>query len=239
MSQETVGLTNRRLKTPRAAAIAGIAFSVLSGVSIVLIRLSIPTSMLYQDAPLEDQAGRVALALSILPYAGIAFLWFIGVIRDRIGQFEDRFFSTVFFGSGLLYLAMTFAAAAIAAGMMITSARDPGASSTSTAYILNRAVIYQFTNVYGIRMAGIFMTSLGTIWLHTKIMPRLFVLVTYGLSIVLLLSPSLNLWLTLIFPGWVFVLSVYLLILNFRTTATQEIDAMTSEPRSGVHGTPQ
>jgi hypothetical protein len=75
--------------------------------------------------------------------------------------------------------------------------------------------------------------------LHTKIMPRLFVLVTYGLSIVLLLSPSLNLWLTLIFPGWVFVLSVYLLILNFRTTATQEIDAMTSEPEPGAQSTPR
>lgn len=221
MSQETMDLTNRRLRTPRAAAVAGIAFSVLSGISIVLIRLSIPTSLLYQDAPLEDQAGRVALALRILPYAGIAFLWFIGVIRDVLGQFEDRFFSTVFFGSGLLYVAMTFAAAAIAGGMIITSARDPGVPSNSTAYILNRAVMYQLTNVYGIRMAGIFMTSLGTIWLHTKIMPRPFALVTYGLSIVLLLSPSLNLWLTLIFPGWVLVVSVYFLILNFRMTAMQ------------------
>lgn len=33
--------------------------------------------------------------------AGIAFLWFIGVIRDRSGAHEDRFFATVFLGSGL------------------------------------------------------------------------------------------------------------------------------------------
>jgi len=44
-----------------------------------------------------------------LPFAGIAFLWFIGVLRDRLGELEDRFFATVFLGSGLLFLAMLFA----------------------------------------------------------------------------------------------------------------------------------
>jgi hypothetical protein len=35
----------------------------------------------------------VILALNLLPFAGIAFLWFIGVVRDRIGQGEDRLFA--------------------------------------------------------------------------------------------------------------------------------------------------
>jgi hypothetical protein len=43
-----------------------------------------------------------ALAVNQVPFAGIAFLWFIGMLRDRLGEFEDRFFATVFFGSGLL-----------------------------------------------------------------------------------------------------------------------------------------
>jgi hypothetical protein len=54
------------------------------------------------------------LALYLVPFAGIAFLWFIGVLRDRLGELEDRFFATVFFGSGLLFLAMLFASAAVA-----------------------------------------------------------------------------------------------------------------------------
>ncbi len=53
------------------------------------------------------------MALNLVPFAGVAFLWFIGVLRDRLGQQEDRFFATVFFGSGLLFLAMLFAAAAV------------------------------------------------------------------------------------------------------------------------------
>ena len=52
----------------------------------------------------------MTLALNIIPFAGIAFLWFMGVLRDRFGQQEDRFFATVFLGSGLLFLAMLFAA---------------------------------------------------------------------------------------------------------------------------------
>ena len=54
-----------------------------------------------------------------MPFAGIAFLWFIGVLRDRLGELEDRFFATVFFGSGLLFLAMLFASAAVAGGIII------------------------------------------------------------------------------------------------------------------------
>ena len=53
----------------------------------------------------------VAIAVNLVPFAGIAFLWFIGVIRDRIGQHEDRFFATVLLGSGLIFVAMLFVSA--------------------------------------------------------------------------------------------------------------------------------
>jgi len=110
MSQEE-RLTDRRLTTPRAAAIAGILFAVLLIISMVLIRISIPADPLEPGGWLERDTGRVSLALNLVPFAGIAFLWFIGVLRDRIGEHEDRFFATVFFGSGVLFLAMLFASA--------------------------------------------------------------------------------------------------------------------------------
>lgn len=218
ISQETIDLTNRRLKTPRAAAIAGILFAVLFSISIVLIRLSIPSGPGDQGAWLENQASRVSLALSLFPFAGIAFLWFIGVIRDLLGEYEDRFFSTVFFGSGLLFLGMTFGAAAIAGGILVSYSVDPGTFSQGGAYTIGRAVMYQISNVYGIRMAGVFMLSLGTIWVRTQLMPRPLILLTYGVALVMLLSISLSLWMTLIFPGWVFTVSVYILIRNYSSS---------------------
>src|SRR5271166_4507128 len=91
-----------RLRTPRAAAIAGVLFSVLLTASFWLLRLSIPADPHETGAWLETSSERVSFALNLLPFAGIAFLWFIGVPRDRLGALEDQFFATVFFGSGLL-----------------------------------------------------------------------------------------------------------------------------------------
>ena len=111
MSKNNV-LTRAHLKTPKAAAIAGIAFSALLIIILWLLRRSIPADPLDTGAWLATESRTIALALNLVPFAGIAFLWFIGVLRDRLGQQEDRFFATVFFGSALLFLAMLFAAAA-------------------------------------------------------------------------------------------------------------------------------
>ena len=74
-----------------------------------------------------------------MPFAGICFLWFIGVVRDGFGRYEDRFFASVFLGSGLLFLAMVFAASAVGAalvasrGVVESSAGEPLRGSRTSA----------------------------------------------------------------------------------------------------------
>jgi hypothetical protein len=98
---EAVKITRDSLRTPRAAAIAGIVFAVLLGAALVLLRISVPADR--RDAPtwLDDpwRKNSVIVALNLVPFAGLAFLWFSGVIRDRIGAAEDRFFATAFLGT--------------------------------------------------------------------------------------------------------------------------------------------
>jgi hypothetical protein len=215
------------LKTPRAAAIAGILFAVLYGTSLVLIRLSIPgEEELANPAWLATSSKAVTLALNLVPYAGIAFLWFIGVIRDRLGDQEDRFFATVFLGSGLIFLALTFAGAALAGGLLVSYAAEPDKLVESGVFAYGRSVMYQVLNIYAIRMAGVFMLSLATIWLRTGLMHRGWALVTYALALVLLFSIGFSLWVTVIFPGWVLAVSVYFLILNLRHQSTKALDAI-------------
>lgn len=218
MSEEVRPLTDLRLKTPRAAGVAGILFAVLFITGNVLMRLSIPPSPLDGGVLLEKQAKTVALALSLVPIAGIAFLWFIGVVRDRMGQLEDRFFSSVFFGSGLLYLGLTFVSAAMASGLLASYALESDKLIASGVYTYSRAVMYRIVNIYAIRMAGVFMISLGTISVRTRIMHRGLAFLTYALAIFLLVSIGLSLWVALIFPSWVFVVSVYILALNLRSS---------------------
>jgi hypothetical protein len=121
MKQEA-DLFRARLKTPRAAAIAGILFSILLIAGLLLFRLSVRADPLEAGAWLKTSANTIALGLNLIPFAGIAFLWFIGVLRDRLGELEDRFFATVFLGSGLLFLAMLFASAATGGGIIIAYA---------------------------------------------------------------------------------------------------------------------
>lgn len=184
---------------------------------MVLVRLSIPAYPAIDNAAwTEANSGKIALALNLVPYAGIAFLWFIGVIRDRLADSEDRFFATVLLGSGLLFLALTFAGAALAGGLLSSFAVQSKAMVESGVFAYGREVMFQVINVYAIRMAGVFMLSLGTIWLRTGLMHRGWAFVTYALAFLLLVSIGFSLWVTLIFPGWVLAVSVYFLIRNQR-----------------------
>lgn len=213
MTEPQALLRRRSLTTPRAAAVAGILFAVLYGAALVLIRLAIPgDSAADSGAWLETNARAVDLALNLVPYAGIAFLWFIGVIRDRLGDVEDRFFATVFLGSGLLFLALTFTGAALAGGLLTSYAVAPQAIIESGVFTYGREVMFHIINVYAVRMAGVFMISLGTIWLRSGLMHRGWAFVTYALALVLLVSIGYSLWVSLIFPGWVFAVSVYFLL---------------------------
>ena len=75
-------------------------------------------------------------------------------------------------------------------------------------------VLYHVFNIYAIRMSGVFMISLASIWLRTGLMHRGWAYLTYILALVLLLSIDYSSWVTLIFPGWVLVVSVIVLVRN-------------------------
>jgi hypothetical protein len=205
-----------RLKAPRAGAIAGIVFSILLIISLVLTRVSVPATPGDAGTWLSGSEKSIRLALDLLPFAGIAFLWFIGVLRDRIGAQEDRFFATVFLGSGLLFLAMTFAASAISGGLMMAYRAIPGKVLDFGIYTFARTVAYQIVNVYAIRMAAVFMISTCTLAIRTGIFPRWMAFLGYVLAVLLLVSPGRLYWAPLVFPLWALVISVYVLLANLR-----------------------
>ncbi len=212
---QSMSLNRARLKTPRAAAIAGVLFSVLLIVALILIRLSIPATPNDSGAWLQTSARQVTLALNIVPFAGIAFLWFIGVVRDRLGESEDRFFATVFFGSGLLFLCMTFASAAVAGGVLLAYNQRPDFTQSGD-YAFGRAVTYVMLNTYAMRMAGVFMIASSTLFLRLGVTPRWMAVVGYVCALALLIIISHVSWISLIFPLWVLLVSVRILVENLR-----------------------
>jgi len=198
------------LRTPRAAAVAGIVFSVLMISALVLLRISAPAHPGDVGAWLTNSEKRaaVAVALNFVPFAGIAFLWFIGVVRDRVGDREDRFFASVFLGSGLLFVAMLFVAAAVSGGLIaeVTSGRP----STGT-LSLARNVTSSLLNVYSMRMAAVFTLSTVTIARRTQIVSRWLTVAGLAAALVLIIGIGISPWVELVFPAWILALSVDIL----------------------------
>ena len=146
-----------------------------------------------------------------MPFAGIAFLWFVGVIRDRLGPQEDQFFSTVFFGSSLLFLALVFVSVAVAGGILAAASLNPDEALSDDIIVFGRAMMLEISNVYALRMAGVFMFSLSSIWWRTRSMPTWLPLLTIIAGLALLLITTRSLWFTLLFPAWVFSVSIFIL----------------------------
>jgi hypothetical protein len=216
--EPTRTLTDDRLKTPRATAVAGIVFSMLFIISLVLIRTAVPTDPEDAGTWLASDLKSVTLAIYLLPFAGIAFLWFIGVLRDRMGAQEDRFFATVFMGSGLLFLAMLFVAGAISAGVIMEYHTMPNRLVESGIYAFGRAAVYQLINVYAVKMAGVFMISTSMIAIRIRIFPRWMAWLGFALALLLLLSTGyIFFWAPLVFPLWVLLISLNILLSNLKS----------------------
>jgi hypothetical protein len=209
-------LTHSNLKTPKAAAIAGMIFSVLLIAVFWLLRTSIPADPQEPGSWLHTNSRTVTLAVNLMPFAGIAFLWFIGVLRDRLGELEDRFFATVFFGSGLLFLAMLFTAGAIAGAILIAFVMHPQELVGSATFHFARAAAYSLMNVYMIKMASVFMITTSTVAIYTGIAPRWLAVLGYVLALLLLFGSYYFSWSFVVFPLWVFLLSFCILMDNIR-----------------------
>jgi hypothetical protein len=219
--------TRQALKTPRAAAIAGIAFSILLGLCLVIFRVAFPSTPQEASVWLSDETRKraVLFALQVAPFAGIAFLWFIAVIRDRMGAQEDRFFASVFLGSGLLFVAMFFAAIAVAVGLL----SDRNISSEIWEFGHNLMTLLAD---FAVKMAAVFMVATATITLRTAIMANWLGWLGYAIALILLLGSSVAPWIELLFPLWVLLVSVHVLRASLRQSSAGKADDEVKEPAS-------
>jgi hypothetical protein len=217
-TEARMAVAQGRLTTPRAAGVAGIVFSLLFAASVIIMRSVIePGSM----GPLADAAGLTMQHATIvpaylLPFAGIAFLWFIGVVRDLIGAHEDQFFATVFLGSGIVFVAMVFAAASVLTGLLTLA--QPTGPNAELGQSIARAMFYMF----GARSAGVFTLVTSTIVLRIGALPRWAALAGLAVGLVLLLGVQAFDMVILLFPIWVGLMSVLLLTRPSGKTASSE-----------------
>ena len=201
-----------QLRTPSAAAFAGVAFALLFGTTLVLIRLNMPEGVTQTASWLDNRRDGILTATMLMPFAGISFLWFIAVIRDSFGRYEDRFFVSVFLGSGLLFLAMMFVASSVAAALVATNELVIDPAAHAEVANLGKGIVLAASKTYAIRMAAVFMISVATIWRKTGLMPGWLVIATYVVAVSLLIAGDVSMWVTMTFPVWVLVVSGLILV---------------------------
>ncbi|GGZ78398.1 hypothetical protein [Streptomyces subrutilus] len=192
--------SSARLRTPRAAGTAGIAFALLLGAAIVLMRIAIPAGDGADAAVAPGNRWAVSTALQIVPFAGIFFLWFMGALRAHAGEAEDRFVSTVFLGSGFVFVATLFIAAG-AAGTVLQEGSDT---------VFGRHYAYTLLTTYAMRMAAVFVFATSTIGRRLGIFPRPLALLGYVTGLVLLVVGSGVPWSELVLPAWALVVGLYI-----------------------------
>jgi hypothetical protein len=224
---------------PRVVAISGIIFSVLFIASLVLLRLAVPADPTEPGEWLADPAlGKgIHIALNLVPFTGIAFLWYMGVLRNRIGLLEDRFFATVFLGSGLLFVAMLFASAAVSRGLLDAFSGGASIPAQSETYRVDRSMAYALMTTYGMRMAAVFMFVTSMIGLRTAVLSRWVSFVGFAFALALLLVITAFAWIALLFPCWVLLVSSWILFVDYhqrgRTAAGNETSALGRTPIPG------
>lgn len=201
----------QHVRDPASAAIAGIVFSLMLIVVLAQIHTAVPAGS-PTTAWLDDSSRRsgVGVAVGLIPFAGIAFLWFIGVIRARLGSREDKLFATVFLGSGLLFVAIMFLAGSALATLLTLYSR--GIAVDAEAMVLLTVLTKSMMGMFGFRMAAVFTLSVTSLGLRTGLVPGWLVGLGYLTAVVLLLSPPVTPWSQLLFPTWVLAFSVHTLV---------------------------
>ena len=216
-------LVQRKMRSPRSAALAGILYSILMVTTMILLR----TGTIVDPAEigsdwLEVRSAEATVILVLIPFAGIAFLWFTGVIRDLLGELEDKFFATVFLGSGIILVVMMFVWAASYGAIFGTYQAVAGTLTDFDVFIYATVFTNLIMGDYFLRMAAVYMLSIGSLWTRTKAVPRWLSIVTYIVALAFLFFAGGLRWARFIFPAWVLLVSIYILIFNYRRTQENE-----------------
>ena len=225
LTKEAEAMVPRQVRSPRSAAIAGIVFSLLMAASMVLLHSNVLANPADVGSEwLESWSGAATVVLVLVPFAGIAFLWFTGVIRDLVGEREDRFFATVFFGSGIILVVMMYTWAAAVGAILSTYAATAQISVNRDIYIFGLTFMDQIIGSYYLRMAAVYMLSISSLWTRARVVPRWLTIVSYLVGLSFLLFASRLRWARFIFPAWVLLISVYILIVNYPRTHDKKGD---------------
>lgn len=205
----------RRLVSIEAAAIAGIVCAVGWALSLrgllAAPGIGAPDDEVVEYYSHHANATSAMVWLQVLVVATIAFLWFVGVVRGRIGDSEPRLFGTVFFGSSILLATLAFVGTGLlgAPALLVTVAdRAPDPDAVA----LTRAAAAVVLSVFLPRIATLLMFSTAGLARATGALPKWLVWITYAVGTAAFVNVSVATPSVYVVPAWIALVSVVLLV---------------------------
>ena len=204
-----------RLGSIEAAALAGIVCAI--GWSVSLRDLLAAPAIDAPDAQVVHYYGasgagfHALVLLQVMVLGTIGFLWFIGVVRNRLGARAPELVATVFFGGGILIAGLMFAGtAALAAPAVLVEAggKVPGVGDVS----ISRAMAVAILTVFAPRIATLLMFAVATLGRKTGALPKWLVIVTYVVGTTEFLNVTISQPTIYLVPAWIALVSLSLLI---------------------------
>lgn len=163
-----------RQQKPESAAIAGIVYALAAGASLFIID-SVPKGLDEEawNTWVSDSSNlqSLYLALILATVSAVAFLWYVAVVRRRIGEREDKFFATVFFGSAVVYVSLWLVAASVVASPAVLDSLS-GQSLTWDVYLLIEGLGGSLLVYAAPRIQAVFVASSSTMYLRTGVVPK-------------------------------------------------------------------
>jgi hypothetical protein len=197
---------------------AGIVFGVLTIIAWWLLMDARGRLISVEDAQAQYDAGSSLgteiAGLYLLPFGAIAFLWFIVALRGWIRGTRERrnlLISDLQLVAGVVFAALFLVGAGALATALVAagSGRD---GLTAEPLLALSGLGSTVVTVVGIRIAAIFVIATASLGMTTGVLPRWFSLTSYAFGVILMLTPIVATWLAMVFPVWVIVLSVALLL---------------------------
>jgi hypothetical protein len=164
------------------------------------------------------------VGLNMAPLGVVAFLWFMAVVRRRLGEHEDRFFATVFLGSGLAFGLLTITAAVSAATPTLVVRFGSAPTPDQTTIDVAHALWFGLWGVSASRLVGVFIATTSTVGARFGAFPRWLSTLGFVMGSILGLTGAFVGPLDFLFPLWLLVVSVTLVFAH-RTGAAREVRA--------------
>jgi len=225
--------------------IVGVVFSVLFIVSVVVLQqIPGPTAT---DAEIQAFYGSggaslpLFVGLYVMPFAGIAFIWFIVAVRMWVAAGAVRqptiLQSNLQLVSGIAFVILAFiasAASTVVAGASQLEGSIVDVNAARQFPIFGRAV----TLFFAVKMAAMYVFTTSMIGRGPGALANWFVVAGFIIGLFLLLSPVFSSSLVLAFPIWVLVLCWFIVRGARRIPRELRVEDLEERPGLGAYERP-